>query len=321
MKKVLLIITSSVSISLFASPKIIGSWECSNNISPFKTTINFEPDGKLTGSAIGLAFSGTFAMKGNRQTYKLDGSEATYTNVIKKLTDSELHTSPLGNPSQTDSCIKKSAKKTETTQTSSSGYSDAKCISGNCMNGVGKLEVNDGSIYEGRFREGKFHGNGKLTFSNKIWMESEFEDSVVKKVNKFNKPDGTICEGNWDSTLTGQGTCNLPDGSTYTGDFLNGDIEGKGSLRTIDKKDGYTYKGGFLSNSFHGYGEMVFNNGDSYKGDFKDGVFSGKGVYIRADKSKYVGDWENGNKHGIGIQFNPDGRVEFKGKWTNDEHE
>ena len=40
-------------------------------------------------------------------------------------------------------------------------YAD-KCASGNCKNGSGSYSWNNGAIYEGHFKKGKFHGTGKF---------------------------------------------------------------------------------------------------------------------------------------------------------------
>ena len=51
-------------------------------------------------------------------------------------------------------------------------------------NGQGKLTYTDGSVYEGKWENGKFHGQGKLT-----------------------RPDGRVYEGTWeDGMRNGKGT-------------------------------------------------------------------------------------------------------------------
>ena len=48
------------------------------------------------------------------------------------------------------------------------------CVRGDCINGVGVYVDTNGDEYEGSFKEGKPHGEGKMTL-----------------------PDGTIYEGKW----------------------------------------------------------------------------------------------------------------------------
>ena len=74
----------------------------------------------------------------------------------------------------------------------------------------------DGDIYEGGFKDGKRHGEGKITW-----------------------PDGSTYEGGWvNGEKHGTGTYTWPDGSKYVGGFKNGKMR---VPKTMTTPDGCTY--------------------------------------------------------------------------------
>lgn len=134
----------------------------------------------------------------------------------------------------------------------------------------------------------------------------------------------------------GSGTFRYPNGSTYTGQFVNGARHGRGKL--IHKNNG-TYEGPFRNNKMHGdNGSMTFANGDRYigqwtndhpngygiyyfntreryEGQFVDGKFNGLGTMYYPDGAYYVGGWQNNLKNGQGKLIRPNGEI-FEGQWV-----
>ena len=71
--------------------------------------------------------------------------------------------------------------------------------------GIGRLELENGDFYEGRFKNGMFEGKGKLV-----------------------QACGTVYDGNWkQNRREGEGMETWPDGKVYKGKFKD------------DKKNGY----------------------------------------------------------------------------------
>ena len=69
-------------------------------------------------------------------------------------------------------------------------------------------QYDDGSVYEGTFKNGRQHGTGT-----------------------YKLPSGFEYSGEWvDGEITGQGTARYPNGSVYEGAFVNGQPEGKGKI-------------------------------------------------------------------------------------------
>ena len=95
----------------------------------------------------------------------------------------------------------------------------------------------------------------------------------------------------------GEGTETKIDGMTLTGNFLDGNVNGYGTM----KHNGITYSGFFKESIFHGKGKYKNEGtGESYWGTYQSGVFHGQGEHILHNKEKYVGTFVNGERHGKG---------------------
>jgi len=118
--------------------------------------------------------------------------------------------------------------------------------------------------------------------------------------------------------MTGKGCKVWPDGTKYTGDFVNGKSNGKGIyiFGKNDKNPGTKYMGAFLNGFFHGKGRMEWPNGNIYTGDFVKGKRTGKGCLQWADGTKYTGDFVNGHITGKGCKVWPNG-TKYTGDFVN----
>ncbi|XP_057289668.1 MORN repeat-containing protein 5-like [Hydractinia symbiolongicarpus] len=70
-------------------------------------------------------------------------------------------------------------------------------------------------------------------------------------------------------------------GSSYSGDYKNGRLEGKGNYQ-FPTSVGTKYVGDMKDGKFHGEGTLYFTNGSKYKGQWKDGLCV-EGQYVFAD--------------------------------------
>ncbi|XP_073759583.1 MORN repeat-containing protein 1 isoform X3 [Callorhinus ursinus] len=132
--------------------------------------------------------------------------------------------------------------------------------------------------YEGEWKAGKKHGQGKLLFKDGSYYEGQFVDGEI----------------------TGEG-CRLWASS------------GHGHL--VDR-DGQAYWGSFHENKRHGRGHMVFRNGDKYEGDWVRDQRQGHGVLCRADGSTYEGQWHSDVFSGLGNMTHCSGAI-YHGMWIN----
>jgi len=186
-------------------------------------------------------------------------------------------------------------------------------VSGSFLDGLSdivKLELADGSSYEGQVKDGMPHGKGIQVYSNDV--NPKF----------FKRYEGEWKDGNPD----GEGLGHHPNGSYFRGMWKNGDLHGFG---TMSYHDGTSLEGVF-ENGDAVKGIRRYDNGGYYVGEFKNGNHHGKGVYISKNKNRYEGVWiDGGRDEGFWIialnngdryeGYLKDGKASGRGikKWTN----
>ena len=152
----------------------------------------------------------------------------------------------------------------------------------------------DGSYlpgYVGERKDGKYDGQGTLTYDN-----------------------GTKYVGEWKKHRQhGQGTMTFVDGRMYVGQWKDGKMSGQGTLVFVDDTK---YVGEWEDNNHNGHGTKTFSNGRMYVGQFKDGGFNGQGTFTDPNGGKYVGEWKDGKYDGQGTLTYKDGQ-EFVGQFKD----
>ena len=152
----------------------------------------------------------------------------------------------------------------------------------------------DGSIYEGEYKNGKPNGHGSMTSND----------------NK------TIYDGEWkNGKKEGIGKLIITDKYNYSGPFENDFFSGTGGV--LCDNQGNIYDGDFDKGKFNGYGHYKMANGDTYIGEFKDGLFNGKGQYNDKDGNLFDGEFKNGKKEGRGMLIKSNGE-KIEGMFSND---
>ena len=153
-----------------------------------------------------------------------------------------------------------------------------------------------GHTYEGEWKDGKRHGQGKFTYAS-----------------------GDTYEGEWkDGNEHGQGRLTYPNGYTYEGEYKDGYQHGQGKYTDAD---GSTYEGEWKDDKKHGQGKFTYADGTTYEGEFKDGKYHGQGKLTNRYGDIYEGEWKCGMKHGQGKETHPDGFRVFisEGRWEDDD--
>eukprot|EP00040_Diaphanoeca_grandis_P002509 m.21967 g.21967 ORF g.21967 m.21967 type:complete len:279 (-) comp13630_c0_seq1:210-1046(-) len=160
----------------------------------------------------------------------------------------------------------------------------------NEKNGLGTMEWEDGSIYEGMWKDDVFNGQGQLNTK-----EGVYEGAFV------------------DGLRHGKGKMRWSNGQKYTGGWFNDEMHGKGTLREIN---GDKYFGSMEANIKSGKGTLTYKNIEQgiYVGDFQNGVRHGKGVQTLPG-GKYDGDWDDDAMHGRGTMTVSSG-TEITGDWV-----
>ncbi|XP_047580280.1 MORN repeat-containing protein 1 isoform X5 [Lutra lutra] len=169
--------------------------------------------------------------------------------------------------------------------------------------------------YDGEWRGGRTHGQGKLLFKDGSYYEGEFVDGEITGEGcRFWASSGDTYSGQFVlGEPQGYGLMKYKAGGHYEGELSHGLREGHGHL--VDR-DGQAYWGSFHNNKRHGQGHMVFRNGDKYEGDWVRDQRQGHGVLFRADGSTYEGQWHGDVFSGLGQLTHCSGAV-YHGMWIS----
>ncbi len=216
---------------------------------------------------------------------------------------------------------------------------------GDCLDGKGIKVFSNGDRYDGEFKKGTFEGEGVFQsskgykYSGKfkdgkkngygVWISERIENSIANSSENSNQKVSVnhhlsttrsiYYEGEWkNNRRDGKGKLIInKNGKTkkYSGQFINGKLNGKGILETDIAK----YFGIFKNNRLNGQGVYENQNGEKYIGGFQNFKFDGKGTYTFKDKSLYIGDFKSGKLHGRGRLFNSKHKVIKSGKWREGE--
>ena len=91
-----------------------------------------------------------------------------------------------------------------------------------------RKEFKNGDVYEGEYKDGKFHGQGKYT-SSKGWVyEGQFTDGQMTGKGKITYASGTVYEGDWIKGIrNGYGRITYTDGLYYEGGWKDDQRHGK----------------------------------------------------------------------------------------------
>ncbi|MFC1750397.1 C13 family peptidase [Pseudomonadota bacterium] len=154
----------------------------------------------------------------------------------------------------------------------------------------------DGSLYQGAFKDGLFHGKGKLTWSNGSWFEGEFKQGLFNGSGTLRTFSGDKYAGEFeDGSFSGEGTLEFSFGDIYAGEFKKDNPHGQG---TYTGENGDVYSGEFVAGNFTGEGSITYKNGSTYQGRVEDWQHQGEGVFTLPTGKQYSGDFEEGEPKG-----------------------
>ncbi len=159
----------------------------------------------------------------------------------------------------------------------SSFVSAEECLSGDCVDGYGVYEWDNGSVYIGENINNDSHGSGILLFGKGEWEGDLYTGEFI---NGFRYGKGTYVYAN---------------GDIYTGEYKNHKKHGVGTyIFGPGKWKGDIYQGEYKNGSEDGIGTYFYKDGDKYVGEWKNGEFHGEGTYIFADGEIVKGTFKNG---------------------------
>ena len=211
-------------------------------------------------------------------------------------------------------------------------------------------------IYEGMWRDSKFHGRGKITKANGNQYEGDFVMNrkhgwgVLDYVNLANEvcryegcfendqkhgwgvlhKSNTMFSGVWQyNSRGGWGQLKTFDApfdafdaanrvclSCSEGEFVGNDIVGD---VTFEKYGEYKYVGPVVDGLMHGdFGIYTsYTNDYVYSGNFQHGRKHGYGMFRYNNGDYYDGEFKEGNKHGDGVLFFAEFHAKVKCKFID----
>lgn len=171
-----------------------------------------------------------------------------------------------------------------------------KCVTGDCINGVGKLVTKE-YTYQGTFLNSKIL-KGKITFSDGSTLEGKFVDGKLEGYDCVQiESDGTTITGQFIAGEIVSGRIEDKLGNVQEGDFKNGNLNGKNCF--VKFADGSTFRGE-LNEGKRVKGKLTFAVSDPehsyYDGEFsyKEDIpyFNGKGwLYLRNGNDPIGPNW------------------------------
>lgn len=218
---------------------------------------------------------------------------------------------------------------------------------GNCTNGFGSLQYDNGNVYTGIFINGKStkvgslkwkkfnsfyvgqfdaneqtHGTGMYVNTSYIYFGNITNGALTGKAVKTDKITGKDTYGEFkdgilikDYSLKENKSSNTTTNTTPTTTCVSGNCtEGFGELKTSQS----TITGFFSGGKANGYGKEVYADGSGfYQGKFESGMRGGFGMYTwNKDGQYYIGEWKEGKQHGYGY-FKKGGDVFQAGFYEN----
>uniref|UniRef100_A0A7S1TQA0 Uncharacterized protein n=1 Tax=Phaeomonas parva TaxID=124430 RepID=A0A7S1TQA0_9STRA len=176
--------------------------------------------------------------------------------------------------------------------------------------GFGTMSFDDGSCYQGQWRNNQMHGQGELSRRNgRVVYRGDFKHNL--RHGQGAEHDGTTgkvtYEGEfWNNARNGRGVAYFSDGGRYDGAWAHGAENGKGTLFGSDGTK--LYEGHWRSGREHGYGVEYLEGGDvRYEGQWRKGAWGGKGVLYRLNGSRLEGHWVGSMLQGSATVYLPDG--------------
>ncbi|KAF7018621.1 hypothetical protein CFC21_031892 [Triticum aestivum] len=180
-------------------------------------------------------------------------------------------------------------------------------LSGGVPEGTGRyVWSGSGCVYEGGWRRGMRHGNGRTEWPSGAVYEGEYSGG-------FMDGEGTYTNGSPSSSYKGQwkldrkhglGLQAHANGDVYQGSWVQGQMEGQGRYTWAN---GNSYVGTMRNGLMSGKGVLTWSTGDSFQGNWVAGVAHGYGLYTWEGGGCYLGTWSRGLKDGKGT-FYPERR-------------
>jgi hypothetical protein len=206
------------------------------------------------------------------------------------------------------------------------------CVSGDCVNGSGTYQFENGEKYQGKFKNYLQEGYGTYTWTSGDYYSGYWKAGKQEGPGTVYYASGNIQTGYWANGTylgtkntykseclsgdcdNGYGTYTWENGEKFEGYWKNNKRNGQG---TNNYGNGDQYTGNWLDDQQNGYGTYKYSNGDVYVGDWKLHKKDGYGTYTFKNGEKYIGEWKDNRYNGQGTFYYADGTTK-SGGWVND---
>jgi len=138
---------------------------------------------------------------------------------------------------------------------------------------MGMMKYVNGDIYEGNWKLGRMHGEGKMRYAK---AEGDDEDETI---------ESSCFEGFFDNGIKTEGLMSYECGDKFIGIF---DSRGMKKNGTIFYKNGNKFEGEF-EEGYRKTGVMTYKTGDKYTGEFRESLFHGTGMFTYPNGDVYRG--------------------------------
>jgi hypothetical protein len=170
---------------------------------------------------------------------------------------------------------------------------------GGAISGEGRVNYDDGAVYEGPMAAGRKTGRGTYTWPDGLSYSGDWIDDQQTGRGKMRFKNGDSYEGDViKGVFQGVGTYTQASGDTYTGDWVAGKREGRG---VSQKPNGQRYEGEWKADRREGLGVETFPDGSRYDGQWRGDQATGKGDIVFASGDAYTGEVVNGIAQGEGV--------------------
>lgn len=174
-------------------------------------------------------------------------------------------------------------------------FSSAQCISGDCKNGWGKMDMGY-ATYQGQFKNGKLDGSGTMDYGEGNKYQGEWKNGVEhgrgllfeKNVATQIEYDNGVKIGKVEPLLV-IGT----DGVQKQKEDIKGCISGDcaNGFGVMEFPSGNRYEGYFKNYQFHGKGKMSFKSGNYIDAVFENHVPKTGIFYYKENDTKFTGSF------------------------------
>jgi len=178
----------------------------------------------------------------------------------------------------------------------------------------------DGSLYQGKWENGKREGFGCYVHSDRSTYLGQFHNDHYSGYGKFHYAEGSSYDGQWQNAHKhGRGVYLFTDGSEYRGEFVHNQYHGEGRYTCKSDNEVEVYEGRWVKNQLNGQGTYSKAGIVLYEGSWKAGKREGAGWCCVGGKEaswKYEGEWETGKWHGQGkLVCTLSQQVLYRGQW------